>query len=214
MKITKFGHCCLLIEENGLRILTDPGTFTQAQDSLKNIDLVLITHEHVDHFHVKSVENIVKNNPRVKIFTNSSVGKFLDEAGIAFEIIEDGENAVVNNILIEGVGSEHAIIYRELSNVMNTGYIINNKLFYPGDAFTIPENSVDILALPVAGPWLKISEAIDYAKAVKPRVCFGVHDGMISKDMRGFSQMMLSRFLKPEDIEYIHISDGDVKEFE
>ncbi|MBI2052837.1 MAG: MBL fold metallo-hydrolase, partial [Candidatus Ryanbacteria bacterium] len=28
MKITKFGHCCLLIKENGVRILTDPGTYS------------------------------------------------------------------------------------------------------------------------------------------------------------------------------------------
>lgn len=53
MKITKFGHCCLLIEENGVRILTDPGTYSTQQSEVKNIDFVLITHEHADHFQLR-----------------------------------------------------------------------------------------------------------------------------------------------------------------
>ena len=56
MKITKFGHCCLLIEENGVRILTDPGTYSTQQSEVKNIDFVLITHEHADHFHIDSLK--------------------------------------------------------------------------------------------------------------------------------------------------------------
>jgi hypothetical protein len=38
---------------------------------------------------------------------------------------------------------------------------------------------VDILALPVQAPWLKLPEAIDYALALKPKVCFPVHDGIM-----------------------------------
>ena len=49
MKITKFGHSCLLVEENGVRILFDPGSYSTAQNDVKNIDVVLITHEHSDH---------------------------------------------------------------------------------------------------------------------------------------------------------------------
>lgn len=58
----------------------------------------------------------------------------------------------------------------------NTGYFIDEKLFYPGDAFTDPGRPIDVLALPVAGPWVKISESVDYALALKPRTVFPVHD--------------------------------------
>jgi len=64
--------------------------------------------------------------------------------------------------------------------MQNTGFMIDKDLFYPGDALFNPERTVSVLALPVAGPWIKISEAIDYALAVKPKVCFPVHDGMLS----------------------------------
>jgi len=48
MTLTKLGHCCLIIEDQGLRILTDPGEYTILQNQVKDIDLILITHEHAD----------------------------------------------------------------------------------------------------------------------------------------------------------------------
>lgn len=45
MKITKIGHCCLLVEVNDMRIITDPGEWND-EPPTENIDLVLITHEH------------------------------------------------------------------------------------------------------------------------------------------------------------------------
>src|SRR3989344_5644853 len=50
------------IEENGVRILTDPGTYSTQQSEVKNIDFVLITHEHADHFHIDSLKALLKNN--------------------------------------------------------------------------------------------------------------------------------------------------------
>lgn len=179
MKITKFGHCCFLIEEKGLRILTDPGTYSTSQDNVKNIDLVLITHEHQDHLHVDSLKRVLGNNPNAKIITNKGVGALLENENIVYEIVEDGQEITFKDVLIEAFGKEHAVIYTTLPTIANTGYFIANKLFYPGDAFTNPGKPVDILALPVAGPWMKLSEAIDYAKEIKPNRCFPVHEGIL-----------------------------------
>lgn len=177
MNITKLGHCCLVIELPGLKILTDPGSYTTAQNELKNVGVVLITHEHPDHLHVESVKQIIHSNPNATIITNSAVSKILSEAGIKSSLIEHGQSQKIKNISIEGFGEKHAVIYRTLPQVQNTGYFIENRFFYPGDALYNPGKPVEILALPVAGPWLKIAEAIDYAKEVKPTVCFPVHDG-------------------------------------
>ena len=61
MKIKKLGHCCLVIETNGKRIMTDPGSFTDKQTEEQNIDLILITHEHSDHFHIESLKKVLIN---------------------------------------------------------------------------------------------------------------------------------------------------------
>lgn len=201
MKITKFGHCCLLIEENGIRILTDPGTYSTQQNEVKNIDFVLITHEHADHFHVDSLRTVLKNNPQAKIITNKSVGLLLEKGVLAFSAVEDGQSYDANGVLIEGFGKEHAPMHASILPIQNTGYFIANKFFYPGDSFTNPGKLVEILALPVAGPWMKLPEAIDYAIEMKPKICFPVHDGILKTP--GSTHTIPAKILEPLGIKFV-----------
>lgn len=212
MKITKYGHCCLLIEEAGVRILTDPGSFTTEQSTVRNIDIILITHEHQDHLHIDSVKKLVANNPKAVLITNASVGKVLDTQGIKFQIVADKQKASVKDILIEGFGTDHAIIYKDYGLVENTGYFINNKLFYPGDAFTNPGKPIEVLALPAGGPWLLVSRAVDYAKELKPKSCFPVHDGMIIPSGH-FALQIFQVFLGQANINFVRIENNKETEF-
>ncbi len=212
MKLTKIGHCALVLEHNGLKILTDPGSFTvEGHSQVIGLDAVLITHEHQDHFHVDSIKVVLEKNPAVKVITNSAVAKLLKEQGIESIIVGDGQSTDLKGMKIEGFGKHHATIYGEVGLVENTGYLIAEKFYFPGDNFYNPGRSVDVLALPVAGPWMKISEAIDFAKAIKPRALFGVHDGVIVAPFRAFVGMMLKTLLP--DIECITFTDGETKEF-
>ena len=213
MKITKLGHCCLLVEEGGLRVLTDPGAYSTAQNDLTNIDLVIITHEHQDHLHIESLKIILKNNPDAHVITNSAVGKILTSENIAHEIVEDGENTTIGQLDIEGHGKDHAYIYKTVSSVQNTGYFIGRRLFYPGDALYNPPKPVEVLALPVAGPWLTVGDAIDYAKAVAPKVCFPVHDGMINFDLPVPTHRFPQKILSECNIKFVPMVEGSTEEF-
>ncbi len=211
MKITKFGHCCLLIEVDGVRILTDPGTFSTQQNEIKNIDLVLITHEHADHFHIDSLSAILKNNPQAEVITNNSVGVLLAKNDITFMTIEEGQSANVKGILIEGFGNDHALMHSSIEPIQNTGYLIANKLFYPGDSFTDPGKKVEILALPVAGPWMKLSEAIDYALEIEPKACFPVHEGILKQP--GTTHSIPPSILESKGIQFIILEIDEEHEF-
>lgn len=202
MKITKLGHCCLLIEEKGLRILTDPGAYSEGQNELKNIDVILITHEHQDHLHIGSLKTILENNSDVKVITNSGVGKILEKENIKYELIEDGQANTIGGILIEGFGKVHADIYKTITPVMNTGYFIANRFLYPGDALYNPKKRVEILALPITGPWMTMAQGIDYALEIKPKVCFPVHDGMIQEDRMGPLHRFPKEVLSKEGIDF------------
>jgi L-ascorbate metabolism protein UlaG (beta-lactamase superfamily) len=208
MYIKKLGHCCLLIKEKALTILTDPGMFTTDQNELSGIDVILITHEHSDHFHVESVKKVLANNPRAKIITNHSVGKLLDKEQIPYTIVAHGNSLIIDSVVVEGFGEKHAQIYSEIPVVENTGYFINNRLFYPGDALYNPERPVDILALPVAGPWIKISEAIEYGLVVKPNHAFPVHDALLTEKALGIFHRHPQKFLGEAGIEFHALTAG------
>lgn len=213
MRVTKLGHCCLLIEEKGLIILTDPGSYSTKQTEAKGVDIVLITHEHPDHLHVESLKTVLKNNPNAEVITNASVGEILKKENISYTIVDHGKSTERKGIQISGYGKEHAHIYDTVKAVENTGYFIGNKLFYPGDAFYDPETPVDVLALPVAGPWMKISDAIEYALKIKPKTCFPVHDGMLVPGREGPVHRLPEAALAPHGIKFVAMKEGSVEEF-
>src|SRR5687767_9169583 len=126
MKVTKLGHCCLVIEEAGVKIMTDPGAFSldDGQLTVTDLDVVLITHEHQDHLHIASIKTILKNNSSVEIITNSAVGKILTSEGIKFTLLEDGTKIDYKGISLEGFGTTHAEIYENYGQVLNTGFLI------------------------------------------------------------------------------------------
>lgn len=214
MRITKLGHCALLVEDGGARLLTDPGIFTaDAQGGLDSIAVMLITHEHQDHLHVPSVRALIERNPHVVIVSNASVAALLAKEGIAADIriIGDGERGEIAGFLIEGFGTQHAEIYEGFGQVTNTGYMLNGRLYYPGDAFHHPGRTVDVLALPVAGPWARAKEIVEFAKAVQAPRAFGVHDGMIVPSFRATIGRILAASVP--GMQYVQLEDGETREF-
>lgn len=143
--------------------------------------------------------------------TNRSVGKFLDSENIAYRFLEDGGKEEIRGVKIEAYGDRHQELYKTLPTVVNTGYMIGGRFFYPGDAFPNPRVSVEILALPIAGPWLKLSEALEYAIALKPKVAFPVHDGML-KFFLGYHTAP-PEVLKEAGIEFLVLEEGKVYEW-
>lgn len=182
MQITKYGHCCLLIEIKGKRILTDLGEFSSGFEDLSDIDVVLITHEHGDHLHTESLQGILKKNPQAEVVTNASVGEILAECDITHTIYEHEQAGSVADIALKAYEGKHVEIVGEYGLVQNTGFLLENgQFFYLGDAYTIPEEAITVLALPVAGPWCKVSEAIAYALKVAPKTVIPVHDAVLSE---------------------------------
>jgi L-ascorbate metabolism protein UlaG (beta-lactamase superfamily) len=213
MKIKKFGHCCLLIETQNIRILTDPGAYSVSQNDVRDIDIVLITHEHPDHLHVGSLREVLKNNQKAQVVTNSGVGRILDKEGIAYLLLEKRDTKEFGGVLLEAFDCKHEEIYKDFGQVQNTAYFIDQMLFYPGDSFFNPEKDVNTLALPVAGPWCTIHDAIEYALKIKPKKAFPIHDAMLYSDRRSPTRGVPSKILPENGIEFINMEEGDEKEF-
>jgi len=215
MKITKLGHSCLIIEIKEINILIDPGSWTIEQhQKIKDIDIILITHKHADHLHLESFKEIIKNNPEAAIYTNSDVGEVLSGQGISFKVLEGIASAEAKGIKLEAFDCEHEEIYSPVVPLpKNTGYFIDEKFFYPGDSLTEPNRDIEIMGLPIAGPFMTLAQGIDYAKKVKPKKCFPMHDGMIKEESLIIYYKITQKALEKDEIEFVPIEIGNAVEF-
>jgi L-ascorbate metabolism protein UlaG (beta-lactamase superfamily) len=205
MRITKIGHSCLVVHTGGINMLIDPGGYFEIPENLPEISAILITHEHQDHLYVPYLKAVMEKNPQAKVYSNESVREILADAGLGCEVIQDGDRTLVGGVSIQAVGHQHAPIHPIIPTVSNIGFIIDDYFFYPGDAFTYPDKHIEVLALPVSGPWIKISEAMDYAVKIGPVASFPVHDGMLK--FFGTSHDVPARFLPRYDIKFFRMEE-------
>lgn len=171
MKISKYIHSCLLVEEGNKRILIDPGIYTyeaKALDvnSLPQLDSILITHEHPDHMHPPFMKEIVNKFPNAQIITNPAAAELLNKEGLK---ASSKENDIVK---IEEVPHERVFGSEPPKNVL---FNIFSKLSHPGDSLHFSLRT-PTLALPVQAPWCSLTEAVEKAVSLKPKVIIPVHD--------------------------------------
>ena len=212
MIIKKFLHSCILIEEENKRLLIDPGAFSFADGTLKPqdigpVDVVVITHRHVDHCDVEALKALYALKP-FSIVANSDVGAVLTKDGFNYETIRGGEKGSVGGFMIESIIAPHELIPSE--SVSNSAYLINDKFLHTGDSLTISGlSSCDVLALPVAGPWLKLVEAIELAYLLKPRIVIPIHDWIIKDIMLERIYAMCKAKLETRGIEFKPLGLGE-----
>jgi len=193
--------------------MTDPGVFTTAQGNVTGLDAIVITHEHADHYEPNMLKDILKNNPDAEVIVSTSLGKTLEKEGIVHLVVGDGQEVQVRGVSVRGFGKAHAFVYEKKPDMENTGYLIDNAFFLPGDSFEQPKASVDILALPVCGPWMKLGEALDFAIAVKPRVAFPVHDHLYRPEIAEMFEGWPTQVFSEKGIEFVALKAGETKTF-
>ena len=208
MRITKFGHSCVRVEHKGAVVVLDPGVFSQPE-ALDGADAVLITHEHPDHY---SPDQLRANDARV--FTIGAVAERIrDEAPDVADrvtVVAPGE-AFDPGIPAVAVGELHAVIHPELPRFFNSGYLLtgDEKVYHPGDALTGPGEQIDVLCVPVSAPWLKASEAVDFARGVRAPRNIAIHDRVYSEAGLKIIDGHMNTFLPNEGLQYLRLADGE-----
>jgi len=176
MRLTHFGHAAVLVEtDGGKRVLLDPGSYSTGFDELTGLDLILVTHAHPDHVDAERLAALRAANPAAILIANPEAAAAAGKGRSGDQQIVDGTAFEAAGVRIEPTGSLHAPIHPVLPAVANTGFIVDDRVWHPGDAFDAAPRHVDVLLLPVGGPWMKVSEAIDFARAVAPRVIVPIH---------------------------------------
>jgi len=190
MKLTKFEHACLILEVANERLIIDPGVFTMPLGDLGEVVAVVVTHEHGDHWTPEQLQRIIERNPDVVIYGPAGVVAAAGE--IAVTAVKDGDVIEVGAFTLKFFGEKHAVIHESIPVIDNVGVLVNDELFYGGDALVVPPVAVNTLAAPVGAPWLKIGDAMDYVVAVNPKRAFPVHEMVLSTAGKGMGNDRLT----------------------
>jgi L-ascorbate metabolism protein UlaG (beta-lactamase superfamily) len=175
MQLTWLGHSCFRLEHDGFVAVIDPGVVAPA-DALDDADAMLITHEHADHFLPSLIAGRVATRPGLPVWTNNDVAALLEGSGTKVHVIGPGDAFNVGGIRVHAHGEWHAEIHPDVPRVRNTGFLFDGRIFHPGDAYTNPHTSIDLLFVPEFGLYTKFGYAIDFIRQVRPKQASPVHD--------------------------------------
>lgn len=195
MLLTKYSHACVRIDADEVSVVVDPGTLTpEAKESLATADVVLVTHDHLDHLDVQLVAATMADRSRLQVFGPASAAMALLEAGAdsaRVHAVTTTGPLDVSGLEIEAFTAPHESIHEGIAVPENLGYLIGGLVYHPGDSYAVPTFSVDTLLVPTSGPWTRTGEAIDFITAVAPRRTVPIHDIMLSEIGRGSTAMFL-----------------------
>lgn len=206
LQLTKYEHACFTVEKDDQLLVVDPGAYTTDFIAPDHVVGIVLTHDHADHYDHELVAALIDKNPDAMIVGHASLIDSIE----AFPTlaVEPGESLSLGPFELEFFGGQHAAIAEGVATPANLGVMINDLLYYPGDSFTIPEDRyVDTLALPVAAPWLKLSEVLDFLQAVHPHTAFPTHDAILSSTGQALVDRMIGQVAEKVDTRYTRVGE-------
>jgi L-ascorbate metabolism protein UlaG (beta-lactamase superfamily) len=187
MQLTHFGHSCLLAtfrrsDGTDTTLLFDPGVFSHGFEGITGLSAILITHQHPDHVDTSRLGALLDGNPDAALYADPQTAAQLRRP---WQPVSVGDELTIGGLRVRGGGGVHAVIHPEIPLINNISYLVGDgkhaaRLMHPGDALYIPREPVDVLALPAAAPWMKISEGVEYLRAVNPSRAIPIHQGSVN----------------------------------
>jgi L-ascorbate metabolism protein UlaG (beta-lactamase superfamily) len=171
MRITKYTHAYVRLEQGGGALVIDPGIWTEAR-AVTGADAILVTHEHSDHLDIRRFAGL-----GIQIYGPADA----DLPGVDWTRLTSGEEFGIAGFTVRAVGARHAFVYDGSPDCANLGYIIDDACYHPGDSLHVPDQPIDTLFVPAQGSWLKTSEVIDFIQAIRPQRALPIHDGQVNE---------------------------------
>jgi L-ascorbate metabolism protein UlaG (beta-lactamase superfamily) len=216
MRITHLGHACLLVELSDARILIDPGTFSPDAQEQRNLDAVLVTHQHPDHLDVERLPALLEANAGARLVTDPETAKQLQDEGIEATALQAGDDVQVKAATVTGVGEMHALIHDDITLIHNTGMRLvaegEPTFFHPGDALDADPGPVDVLAFPLSAPWARSRDMTGFLRRLAAPHAIPVHDALLSEVGRALYLMQAGN-LGASTTEIHDLAGGRSEEF-
>ena len=117
----------------------------------------------------------------------------LSDWGGRVHAVTGGERFLAAGVSVQAYGQQHAVVHPDVPAIDNTGFLIADRVFHPGDALTVPDVPVETLLVPVHAPWLRVADAIDWVRAIAPGRAVAMHDCGLSRIGRAVVERALGR---------------------
>lgn len=219
MRMTKYTHSCVRLEQNSSVLVIDPGTFSEAAEALEGASTVLITHEHADHLDREAVLAAMQQNVELQLFAPHTVAQPLrqetDDSAVQSRIIDviPETTLELSGFKVQTFGGQHALIHPHIPLVANIGYLINDELYHPGDSFTVPHGlQTKTVLVPIHAPWSKTAEVIDFVIAVRARKAYPIHEALLNPTGMSLVESHVKRIGATYGTEYEHLAAGTTVE--
>jgi L-ascorbate metabolism protein UlaG (beta-lactamase superfamily) len=202
-RIVFLGHATVLIEVDGVRLLTDPLLRDRVahlrrqappvdSDLFADPDAVLISHLHHDHLDLPSLRLIGRDTP---LIVPAGAGEWLRHRGFArVSELGVGDVARVGALAVTAVQARHDGRRLGGPRTATLGYVVSggHTVYFAGDTELFAEMAdlsrpLDVALLPVAG-WgptlgpghMNPFDAARAARLIEPRIAVPVHWGTLS----------------------------------
>jgi len=216
---TFLGHSTVLVEMGDARILTDPVLLNRISilrraasalpsDLYRDIDVVVISHLHLDHLDIPSLRTLGTDIPLV---VPRGAGKFMRSMGFtSVEELAPGQSIVVDGVDVRATLADHSGFRPPFGpTAQAVGYVFeldNESVYFAGDTDIFPAMSdlsgVDLALLPVWG-WgprlgpghMDPERAADALGVIRPRATVPIHWGTLWP--MGMGMVMPQRLEQP-----------------
>ncbi|OGD57446.1 hypothetical protein A2V71_03445 [Candidatus Berkelbacteria bacterium RBG_13_40_8] len=176
IEVTLLHHAAVKIKAQKLVIYIDPYQVADEQ-----ADLILITHDHFDHFDTGSILKLQKPGTKV-------IGPEILKGKIAGDLktLKPGDAAEALGVKIATIPSYNLTSPNHPKEKGYLGYvldIVGKRIYVSGDTDKIPEmialKDIDLAFLPIAGPMMHEEEAASAVKEFKPKIVVPYHCGEV-----------------------------------
>ena len=184
LEITFIGHGTLMFRFAGKVIHVDPVASEADYTSLPKADIILITHEHHDHFDIPAL-NLLRTST-TEIVLTETCSKQIDGG----TVMQNGDIRIVAGFTIEAVPAYNIVHMRSPGQPFHpkgigNGYVItfgDKRVYVAGDTENTPEmkrlKKIDVAFLPMNLPYTMTPEMVaDAARAMRPKILFPYHYG-------------------------------------
>ncbi|MEV4686172.1 MBL fold metallo-hydrolase [Microbacterium sp. LWH3-1.2] len=209
MILTKFNHATVRFEKDGVSLVTDPGTPTpESEELLSSAAAVLVTHEHFDHCDADALRRGLDRNPDLQVYGPAPVAELVGDHSDRFTEVSPGESFTIGPFFVETFGGTHAVIHPEMPEMSNISYLIEGRVYHPGDSYELPGVPVETLLMPTSGPWTSIRQGIDFVRGVAPTRAYQIHEFELSEPGQEYALYFLNLIAQSAPITKLAVGDS------